>query len=247
MPTIFANKSGVIQKPFQSSHTNARDASAGSSVNTTSTSIFANVYRVGPARGGGLSYQVDRIFFYFDTSTITSTPASATFSVQRTTSAPSGKFQLIKSTAFGGDGQTALATGDFDAFPGFTAGVTDSMSNEVTDYCDSTIDASAWGTSNDYNDTAINLNSTALSDMASNDFFILAIVNSDFDYKDADGAPSTINKLPHYQAAFSGTTRDPKIDYVTAGYSHSVNTLSSAQIGEINTVASADIAELNGL
>jgi hypothetical protein len=247
MPTIHANSSGVIYRTFQSSHANARDATSGIGLNTSSTSWTAHTYSVGPSRGGGLAYRIDRIFIYFDTSTITSTPASATFSIQRTTSHPVGKFQLIKSNAFGGDGQTSLASGDFDAFPGFTAGVTDSMSNEVTDYCDSTIDASAWGTSNDYNDTAINLNSTALSDMASNDFFILAIVNSDFDYKNADGAPSTINQLAHYTAAFTGTTRDPKIDYVTAGYSHSVNTLSSAQIGEINTVASADIAELNGL
>jgi len=162
MPTIHANSSGTAFNAFQSSHANARDAStAANGVNTTSTSVTAFSYSVGPSRGGGLAYRVDRIFIYFDTSTITSTPASATFSIQRTTTTPLGNFRIIKSNAFGGDGQTGLSTADFDAFPGFSAGNT--MSGNVTDYCDDTIAASAWGTSNDYNDTAINLNSTARS------------------------------------------------------------------------------------
>ena len=246
MPTIFADKSGVTFNAFQSSHANARDAStAANGANTSSTSITANSYVISPARGGGIVYRVDRIFVYFDTSGITSTPASATFSIQRTTTQPLGKFKIIKSTAFGGDGQTALASGDFDAFPGFSAG--SGMGGNVTDYCDDTIAASAWGTSNDYNDTAITLNSTALSDMASNDFLILAIVDSAFDYKDVDGGPSVSNRLPHYTAAFTGTTRDPKLDYVAAGYGNDVIGVASADIGEINAVATADIAELNGL
>ena len=245
MPTIHANSSGVIYRTFQSSHANARDATSGIALNTTSTSWTAHTYSVGPSRGGGLAYRIDRIFIYFDTSAITSTPASATFSIQRTTSAPVGKFAIVKSNAFGGDGQTSLATGDFDAFPGFSAGNT--MNGNVTDYCDSAIDASAWGTSNGYNDTAITLNSTALSDMASNDFLILAIVDSAFDYKDVDGGPSVSNRLPHYTAAFTGTTRDPKLDYVAAGYGNDVIGVASADIGEVNAVATANIAEINGL
>ena len=246
MPTIHANSSGVAFNANQSSHANARDASAAASgVNTASTSLTANLYNVGPGRGGGTIYRVDRIFLYFDTSTITSTPASATFSIQRTTTTPLGTFRFIKSTAFGGDGQTSLATSDFDALVGFSAGNT--MDGNVTEYTDAGVEASAWASSNAYNTTAINLNSTALSDMASNDFFILAIVDQGFDYKNIDGAPTAISRLSHYQASFSGTTRDPKIDYVTAGYSNDVIGVASADIGEINAVATANISELNGL
>tara|TARA_Y100001973_G_scaffold72662_1_gene105995 strand:- start:15533 stop:16273 length:741 start_codon:yes stop_codon:yes gene_type:complete len=246
MPTIFADKSGVTFNAFQTSHVNARDAStAANGVNTTSTSVTPFLYSVGPSRGGGLAYRVDRIFIYFDTSTITSTPASATFSIQRTTSAPVGEFRIIKANAFGGDGQTSLAASDFDAIPGFSAGNT--MDGNVTEYCDNIIEASVWGTSNDYNNTDINLNSTALSDMTSNDFLILAIVDSGFDYKNVDAGGPALTRLAHYQVAFSGTTRDPKIDYVAGGYSHGVNTLSSTNISQINTVAIANIAELNGL
>ena len=247
MPTIHADSSGVAFNAFQSSHANARDAStAANGVNTTSTSITANSYAISFSRGGGLVYRVDRIFVYFDTSGITSTPASATFSIQRTTTSVLGKFRIIKSTAFGGDGKTGLAASDFDAFPGFSAG--NGMSGNVTDYCDDTIAASAWGTGNAYNTTAINLNSTALSDMASNDFFILAIVNFDFDYKNVDSDPLFITqRLSHYTPDFSGTSRDPKIDFVTAGYGNDVIGVASADIGEVNAVATANIAEINGL
>tara|TARA_R110002020_G_scaffold281591_5_gene497340 strand:- start:118 stop:855 length:738 start_codon:yes stop_codon:yes gene_type:complete len=245
MPVIHANSSGIVINANQSSHANARDASSGANgENTTSTAFTVNSYVVGPARGGGLAYRVDRIFMYFDTSGITSAPTSATLSINRTTAAPVGKFRIIKSTAFGGDGGTNLAAGDFDALVGFSAGNT--MDGNVTEYAGS-VDASAWGTSNAYNDTDITLNSTALSDMASNDFFILAVINQDFDYKNIDGGVGFHGKLPHYQVASSGTGKDPKIDYVTAGYGNDVIGLASANIGEINAVATGDIAELNGL
>ena len=244
MPTVHANSSGVVANTNQSSHANARDASAGTSANTTSTSFTAQSYNVSLGRGGGLVYRVDRIFIYFDTSGITSTPASATFSIQRTTSAPVGEFRIIKSTAFGGDGQTSLATGDFDALVGFSSGNT--MDGNVTEYA-SSVDSSAWGTSNDYNDTDIALNSTALSDMTSNDFLILSIVNEDFDYKNIDGGAGTHGRLAHYQAAFTGTSRDPKLDYVVGGYGNDVIGVASADIGEINGVLTSNIAELNGL
>ena len=246
MPTIHADSSGVAFNAFQSSHANARDAStAANGVNTTSTSITANSYAISFSRGGGLVYRVDRIFVYFDTSGITSTPASATFSIQRTTTSVLGKFRIIKSTAFGGDGQTALAAGDFDAFPGFSAG--SAMGSNVTDYCDDTIPAGIWSTSNAYNTTAINLNSTALSDMASNDFFILAIVNFDFDYKNVDGAPLAVNRITHYTPDNPGTSRDPKIDYVTAGYSNNVIGVASADIAKVNGIATADIENIIGI
>ena len=112
MPTIFASTTnGTIFNTAQSSHANARDATAGNSINTTATTVTANTYFVGAGRGGGTIYRIDRIFLYFDTSTITSTPESATFSIQRTTTTALGDFRIIKSNAFGGDGQTALANG----------------------------------------------------------------------------------------------------------------------------------------
>lgn len=245
MPTIYADTNdGLIAKINQSSHANARDASSGTA-STTATSINTFLYQSGAGRGGGTAYSVRRIFFYFDTSGITSTLASATFNIKRTTGTIGGEMQLVKSNAFGGDGQTALANGDFDAFPGFSAGNT--MDGNVTTYA-STIDPVIWGSTNAFSGTGIALNSTALSDMVSNDYLIFGIVNSDFDFKNVDDNNTLASKYPFYTANMSSTSSDPKIDYTLAtGYSHDVLGLAAASIAEVNTVAIADIAELNGL
>ena len=53
MPTIFADtNNGTIFNSNQSSHANARDATAGNSINTTATTVTANTYFVGAGRGG---------------------------------------------------------------------------------------------------------------------------------------------------------------------------------------------------
>lgn len=245
MPTIYANSNdGFIFKSNQNSHANARDASSGTA-STTSTSINTFLYNAGSGRGGGTAYSVRRVFFYFDTSGITSTLASATFNLKRTTGTITGKMQLVKSNAFGGDGQTALANGDFDAFPGFSAGNT--METNVTTYNVSTIDPVIWASTNNFSSTGIALNSTALSDMVSNDYLIFAVVNSDHDFKNVDGAPAVQHRYPFYTANMGGTTSDPKIDYTLAGYSNDVIGVASGDIGEVNGVATADIAEIIGL
>ena len=245
MPTIYANSNDGFSRKDSTTHAGARDATSADSVTTNATQNSIYLYFKQPGRGGGSIYTVRRSFFYFDTSGITSTVSSATFNLFRTGLTPTGDAILVKSNAFGGDGLTALSTNDHDAFPGFSAGNT--MSGNVTDYCDDTIPASIWDTSNAYNTTAINLNSTALSDMTSNDFFILAIIDFDFDYKNVDGAPVRANKLTHYTPDFSSTSRDPKIDYVVGGYSNRVNGVASADIGEVNAVATANISQIIGI
>ena len=83
--------------------------------------------------------------------------------------------------------------------------------------------------------------------MVSNDYLIFAVVNSDHDFKNVDGAPAAQYRYPFYTANMSSTASDPKIDYVLGGYGNDVIGLASANIGEINGVASGDISELNGL
>lgn len=245
MPTIYADSNdGFIYKTNQSSHANARDASSGTA-STSTSNINTFLYQVGPARGGGVAYSVRRVFFYFDTSGITSTVASATFNIKRTTGTVTGEMQLVKSNAFGGDGQTALANGDFDAFPGFSAGNT--MDGNVTIYNASTIDPALWSSTNSFSSTGIALNSTALSDMVSNDYLIFAIVNSDYDYKNQDGAPAQSLRYPFYTANMSSTSSDPKIDYTLAGYSHTVTGVAAANISTVKGVSSANISTVIGV
>ena len=250
MPTIYAHeKDGVANNVGDATHTACRDASSADSVSTTGTSGGVYLYLKQPGRGGGSHYSVRRSFFYFDTSGITSTVSSATFNLFRTTSTPTETALLVKSTAFGGDGGTALSTGDFDAFPGFTAGSTDSMQGAVTDYSSEFTMASVWTSINSYSSGGVTLSSDALSDMVSNDYLIFALVNSDYDYKNIDPAGSTVGSLaPFYTTDYTGTSRDPKIDYTLAGgYSNDVIGVASGDISEINAVATANVGELNGL
>ena len=246
MPTIHANTNdGIIFNVGQSSHANARDASSGNSINTTSTNSTAQSYFVGIGRAG-LVFRIDRWFWYFDTSGITSTVASATISFARSGTI-NDKFDLVKSDAFGGDGQTALATSDFDALVGFSAGNT--MDGNVTKYCDDVIGAARWGGSvGDYNDTDIDLNSTALSDMVSNDFFICAMVDHANDFLNSAGT-NVSNALSLFSSNYTGTTRDPKIEYTLAstGYTHDISGLAAANISKVNTVATANIGKINSL
>ena len=249
MPTIYAHeKDGVANNVGDATHTACRDASSADSVSTTGTSGGVYLYLKQPGRGGGSHYSVRRSFFYFDTSGITSTVSSATFNLFRTTSTPTGTALLVKSTAFGGDGGTNLSTGDFDGFPGFTAGVTNSMSGNVTDYSSEFTMASVWTSTNSYSSGGITLSSDALSDMVSNDYLIFAMINADFDYKDQEpGGPLDGSLAPFYAANYTGTDRDPKIDYTLAGYSNDIIGVASSNIGEVNGISNAAIAEINGV
>jgi hypothetical protein len=123
------------------------------------------------------------------------------------------------------------------------------MDGNVTIYNASTIDPALWSSTNNFSGTGVALNSTALTDMVSNDYLIFAVVNSDYDYKNQDGAPLAQLRYPFYTANMGSTASDPKIDYTLAstGYGNDVIGVASANIGEINGVASGDISELNGL
>ena len=249
MPTIYAHeKDGVANNVGDATHTACRDASSADSVSTTGTSGGVYLYLKQPGRGGGNHYSVRRSFFYFDTSGITSTVSSATFNLFRTTSTPTGTALLVKSTAFGGDGGTNLSTGDFDALPGFTAGSTDSMEGAVTDYSGDFDLALTWPYSMNYSSGGVALNSTALSDMVSNDYLIFAMINADYDYKDVDPGGATVGSLaPFYTANYPGTSRDPRISYTLAGYSHTVTGVAAANISTVKGVSSANIDTVIGV
>ena len=117
MPIIYSSSSGtkddgVIYKSNQSSWVNARDATSGTaSLNSSLSSYFTGVIR-GPSRSGGIVYTVYRSFMVFDTSSITGTIASAELSIYGFSS-NDGSVIAVKSNAYGGDGGTALANGDF--------------------------------------------------------------------------------------------------------------------------------------
>ena len=143
MADLYSNTDdGKISGDSNASWADARDDTTGSSPSTslTGNSSFTAVNKFA-ARGGGNTYRVERSFMYFDTSGISGTVSSATIKLNGYTTANDGSIIAVKSTAFGGDGGTALAAEDLDAMPGYSAGA--SLAGNVTDYSN-TILAGGW-------------------------------------------------------------------------------------------------------
>ena len=167
--------------------------------------------RVGYSVRGGGSYMILRAFFLFDTSGISITPSEATLNI---TGYYWGTSDVI---AVRSEQGTTLSTADFDALYGASTAITNSdgtgtgtlagisglaYSSEVT----------SWNTSG-YNN--IELNATALADMASLDTFKVAIIDYDYDYLDITVGTSTYISGCYFSDE-PGTSKDPYIDY-TAG------------------------------
>ena len=115
MADLYSSTSdGMVYSTTDASWANARDDTSGavSGATHSSNSSFTAVTRFN-ARGGGNTYRVVRSFMWFDTSGITATVESATIKIFGVT-ANDGSVIAVKSTAFGGDGGTALAASDFN-------------------------------------------------------------------------------------------------------------------------------------
>ena len=229
MPNIYAStEDGYITKSGLTNWANTRDASTGTSVNTTATNYMFAVNLLGAAgRGGGQGpYTIHRSFFAFDTSGISVTPASATLKL-RGVSLNSADIIAVKatfSTAF----SPHLTTGQFDAVDFSTP-----FSSQI----------STWSTSG-YNDIA--LNSDALAMMRDEDDLKIAIVEHDHDFSNVDPGTSTTLRTGFYFANYTGTSRDPVVEY-SVGYGNAVMGVASANIGKVNNVATANLGKVIGV
>ena len=230
MPEIIANTSdGDIFTSNTVGWANTRGATTGT-LGGSSDAFGSNaisVYRF--AGRGATQFRIHRSFFFFDTSGITGTVSSATLKILfGGTRLGDANAIAVKSTAFGGDGSSALAADDFNNLDFSTA-----YSGEID-----TTNVSSY--------TNITLNSTALTDMQNNDELIIAIINYDYDYSNVEPSAGN-NQVSITFANQSGTSTDPRITYTEAtGYSHDIMGLASANIGKVNTVATANVGKVSG-
>ena len=219
MPSIYSSTGdGHAQTGEETSWVNARrSAGAGyNNNNAASTGVF--VYR-DAAKGGGSLAIIRRAFMSFDTSGISVAPSEATLKI-RGFSVDTSDIIVVKSTA-----ATTTVAGSFDDIPGTASefGATDgSGAGTLAGVSGLTYSAeiSTWSVSG-YNDIA--LNSTALDDMASLDTFKICIMDYDYDYLDVDPGHGTYVRTGFHWANYTGTSRDPYIDYTegTAEVAHS--------------------------
>ena len=218
MATIYAHTNdGYVVRTNQSSWSNARANTAGTGVGSTGT---AHAYAVTAdrtaSRSGGSLWNIYRSFFFFDTSGISTDVDSATFKV-RGYSQSGGDLIAVKSNS---DIET-LGTADFGSIVGWNtttdgSGGGDNESN-VTKY---SAEISTWNAI-DYNDIA--LNAQALADMRDDDTVYICLINFDYDLKDIEPTGYASNRNGLYYIDYSGTSRDPYIDYTLAAVASTDN------------------------
>jgi hypothetical protein len=218
MATINVNRTGHGRSSASSSFSTARTSAAASVTDGLSGDHNVQFYT-------GRSKRFDRVFLHFDTSGITGTVSAAHIDIDGGgASADPNDTIMIKSTAFGGDGGTALATSDmFSSLDYSTA-----YSTELTSWNAST--------NNEYTLTA-----AALADIKNNDNFILAIVDHDNDYSNSNSTATSDVRID-----FDTTIT---LDYTLAatGYGDTVNGVASANIATVKGVATANVETVIGV
>jgi hypothetical protein len=216
MPTINVSTAAYSRVVNQSSHNAARGASTGQSANITGQSANAFSY-VAASGGRGLSYSIYRTFLYFDTTAITGTVSAASVNVLGYSSG-GGRRILVPSTAFGGDGQSAITGGDY------------SNLSFNTNYNNN---FNGWNTSSN---NVFTLKSTAFSDMQTNDYFICAVIQYDNDYSNSAPA-SAVSNIFGIDANVSSNIY---LDYTLAGGG------GPSGVAEVNGITAASIDEWDG-
>jgi len=219
MATINVNRQGIGQGiangNFNTARTNAASAVTDGITGEADVQYFIS----------GRTKRFKRVFLHFDTSGITGTVTAAHIDVNGGSGSdpdPNDTI-IIKSTAFGGDGGTALATSDhFSSLDYSTA-----YSSELT----------TWSTGNN----EYTLTAAALADIKNNDHFTLAIVDKDNDYDNSD-TTATADITIDFDVTIT-------LDYTLAatGYTHDVIGVAAASIGKINTVATTNVGKMNSV
>ena len=226
MATIDASKAGyIIGRASATFSTSRQNGSSVVSAPTNNQTISIS-YTATSGRGS-LTHAIRRTFLYFDTSGLTGTISDASLNIEGATN-HAIDVAVFKSTAFGGDGGTALATSDFF----------------------STIDFSTtYFAGQDWVPTTNNLslNSTANTDIQNNNAFICALVE-----KQKDGGNVAATSATSRQASIDfGTTIT--LTFTEAGAASgpanltSYNGIAKASITNINGIAIANITSINGI
>ena len=185
---LSADADGYVTRSHPS-HAGARDASTGTTVNSTVNSYSTAIMYM-YSKG---NYHIIRTFIVFPTNGISTTVTAANLYV-RGFSENSGDVIAVKSTW---SGKTTLSTSNFDSLDFSTP-----YSSEV----------STWSISTSQNE--IKLNAQARADMQNNDYISIALINHTYDYSDTSSTNTEKNGM--YFSEQSGTSSDPELGYTVA-------------------------------
>lgn len=226
MPTINVNRTGKGTGVISSNFNTARTSNAASVVDGPS-GVRANAvqYFSSAGRGGGTK-RFKRVFFHFDTSGITSELSAAHIDVGMgtTTIGDPNDTIMVKSTAFGGDGGTALATTDFFSSIDYSTAYSTELTSPSTG-------------NNEYT-----LTSAALTDIENNDHFTLALIEHDNDFANSDQGDGAYDITVDFDTTIT-------LDYtlVPTGYTHDVIGVDSSNLSKVIGIATANISKVIGV
>ena len=190
------NADGWITAVNTTNWATSRDAITGTADHNDARQQYAiRVRKV--ASGRGNQWRVSRAFFTFNTLRVTATPVSATLNIRGFGSA-TANISVVKSTH-----SVPLVATDFNNITGWTTGNND---GNVTYYGPNT--AITWSTALN----TIQLNQTALSNIASLDSFKLCLLNYTYDLRDVE--PTTGDDL-YSGCYFNDDTSSTSRPYIT--------------------------------
>ena len=239
MPDIIASTTDGDIFVQVSPYSSARSATTGTVSGTTGATNSAGIVRFG-SRGGSPPVRIRRLFLDFDTSGITVTPSSAnlkfTINAQPLGTTTDSNLIAVKSDAFTG-ASDVLQSSDYDNID---------ISTPYTAEIDSE-SASAGDT------ITVALNSDALSDIAANDNFRLALISHAHDFTNSEPSDTLSRELTIRTANYSTVASRPTISYV-AGVAASgpanltsLSGITKANIANVNTITLANISSINGV
>lgn len=234
--TIENDYGGRIIKSVSSSSVNwltdVRNATTGSSVNnyTSNTSVGESIRVQFTLSRAGSSGACNRFFLFFDTSSIAGTITACDLKVLGYLNSGANVIP-VESTAYGGNGSSSsLVLSDYNNLDFSTA------------YASVT---TSWSTSG-YN--TFSLNATAISDMNTNSYLNVALIDEEYDYQASAPASGT-----DYSSGIEiFDTTNPIVLDITytptpTGYGNIVNGVASANIGGVLAVSTNDIDKVSGV
>ena len=209
-----------------------RNASTGTQADTfTSTSSQSQIIRASHAFGrSGVSGSIYRGFFFFDVSSVPGTITAATLQITGYNLSSSDAF-IVESTAWGGNGSSTT--------------MTTAMYNDLDfsqPYSQSSI--SSWSTSTSSPNQFV-INTQGISDMNSNGYLNVALLNYSYDYS---GVQPNINTSFNSGALIQNSTYPVRLVITyTSGYSHDVIGVGNTSIDNVNAVDTAKISKVIGV
>ena len=232
MATLNASRWGYIQGPEDASFSTARTAATGDSVVTNPSSVAVAVQHRYMGRGTP-KHSFIRSFFYFDTTNVTGAPTSATLDLEGTTTVlDTTVVQVVRSTAFSGDGSTDLVVADF---------------NNTAFLGDGYEMSGIYNTWTKTGTNSISLNSTAMNFMQTSNYLILCLMQYGNDYRGALPASTQLDNAGIDLSTTPLITHNGTVASTGPSSIEAFNTRPVNKLEKLNGIAYSSIEAINGI